>query len=216
MNLWLFVGAMACGQASVAVRDLDRAVQELQAERDAHRRMRSELSEAADPSVVSPLRRDAEAARQQIDELIKQLIARRAGVTNRPPASRSEPSTSPSFSGTGKPVDSLALGRVLLRAGDAKGALKALRDVETARLSTRNQHLVRYLEATCLRSLGQMDEAEKLYRELGALRSEPEIAHAARWQADAIQWRREAAAQVDEVRKRLKAAQEAAPSPPSS
>jgi tetratricopeptide (TPR) repeat protein len=169
--------------------------------------------------------------RLKMSELLNQLSKQeqeRARAARRPPAAADSwtgsPATSAPPSGveplnipglvpetlplprrTEQPVDPLALAQALFRTADYQAALAAFRLLDLNKLARPDRAAVQYLMASCLRHLGQTDQAAALYREVVNSRDDDTLVETAQWQLGAMQWRRDLEAQLNQVRQRRQA-----------
>lgn len=124
---------------------------------------------------------------------------------SKPEEKSAEPPSSPGVnppSGTGMPVDPLALANALFGAGDFERALKTYRQINLTGMKPEERVPIQYLIATCLRRQGNTDEAVRIYREVAGSKGDEMVAEAAQWQLQSMRWRQEVEGQIKELRQR--------------
>ncbi|GIW78955.1 MAG: hypothetical protein KatS3mg105_0762 [Gemmatales bacterium] len=100
-------------------------------------------------------------------------------------------------------IDPISLGQVLFAKGDFEGALEAYRQIDLTGMPASERAPIQYMIATCLRRLGQLAEAEKLYRQVADTKGDEVLANLAQWQLDSLRWRREMQQKLDAMHKRM-------------
>jgi tetratricopeptide (TPR) repeat protein len=94
----------------------------------------------------------------------------------------------------------MELGQTLFRVGAYEAALAAFRMVELHTLSREDRLLVQYLQASCLRHLGRMDEATRLYREIANSQSNAFAVECAQWQLSSLRWQQDTTRRLEQLR----------------
>ena len=112
------------------------------------------------------------------------------------------PEPAPPTFEVGGALDPLALAQALFRVGNYPGALKAYRLMPLEGLKADERAPVQYMIATCLRKLGNTDEAAVLYREVANSRGDEQLAACAQWQLNALRWRKDMNEQLARIRQR--------------
>ena len=105
-----------------------------------------------------------------------------------------------------EPVDAAALAEVLFRAGNYAGALQAYQMIDADGQWPDDRLGVQYMTATCLRKLGRLQEAETTFREVANAKSMSPFVDFARWQLNAMQWRKQIQVELEDLRLRREAA----------
>jgi hypothetical protein len=72
--------------------------------------------------------------------------------------------------------------------------------VELHTLSREDRLLVQYLQASCLRHLGRMDEATRLYREIANSQSNAFAVECAQWQLSSLRWQQDTMRRLEQLR----------------
>jgi hypothetical protein len=116
-----------------------------------------------------------------------------------------KPQGKPLLASTDKPVDPAGLAEALFRTGDFEGALASYRLIDLEHFPKADRTANQYMMACCLRRLGRIDEAAVLYREVVNAKDDPVLADCARWQLEALSWRRDLEAQLRQVQQRRQA-----------
>lgn len=200
--------------------DLDRAVEQLKADRHSLSDLRQRLSaeSAADEEKAGD--RSAQ-LRFRLLELIEALAGRLAPVaepaqsseaaakaddhTVTPPA-RVQPAHAASRTlDAGEVVDPRGLAQSLVRTGQYETALGRLAAIDRNSVTESDWLMVQYLTATCLRRLGKDKEANQIYREIAGSDQDEQLAECAKWHLGLSRWRQDVGSQLDALRQRRKA-----------
>jgi tetratricopeptide (TPR) repeat protein len=211
-----------CGRRP-SISPLLERIQQLKGEREAL----ESAYEAANRSLEEGLRRDnsdTALLKLRVKELLGKLAKHRAASTPAPhrpgtvaplapvptvphsetPAAAPPPGSSAEVAPHGQraPIDPLALGHALFRAGNYEGALQAYRMTELKGTRADERAPIQYLIACCLRRQGKTNEAAALLREVANVKGDEQIAVCARWQLAALRWQQEMQERLDEIRAR--------------
>ncbi len=183
--------------------ELQRLLHDLRSQREALRNERSTTERAA-PAPAPVTSNEEEMARlgKRMEELQKRPRSR---PESGPPVLLRPPETSPSGGeGGGGAIDPAAVAQNYFRAGDYQTALDAYRKVPLRGAGAEERAPTLYMIATCLRKLGQREEAAKVYRDVAAIKDDPFVADCARWQLETLTWRKDVEGQLAQLRQRRK------------
>ncbi|MDY3551623.1 hypothetical protein R5W24_000701 [Gemmata sp. JC717] len=101
-------------------------------------------------------------------------------------------------------TDKLRSAMDLVRANEIYSALNAFRQLNLQELSAEDRAFARFMEASCLRRLGQAKEALPIYREVGDANEDPFVASSAVSQVALLRTSEELQAQLAKLRERPK------------
>ncbi len=98
-----------------------------------------------------------------------------------------------------EPVDLFEMGNSLFEASEVAAALKAYDSVDKLELSPSGAVWLEYLTACCKRTLGELDTAEAIFRQVSNENSHPKLVAASRWWLKQIGRRRMASETLVEL-----------------
>jgi hypothetical protein len=110
-----------------------------------------------------------------------------------------------------EPVDLFEMGNSLFEASDVAAALKAYDSVNKSELSPSDAVWLEYLTACCKRTLGELDTAEAIFRQVSNENSHPQLVEASRWWLKQIGRRRMANETMSEIETEFDALMEGMP-----
>jgi tetratricopeptide (TPR) repeat protein len=202
------------GSTRIGDDELQRKLAELRASREALHKERVAVETA--PSPVPSTTQSDEADRQS--RRLADLMRRLSGGSSRPDATETRPSEidrppgtiggRPEGSGTSadtETIDALAVAQNYYRAGNYERALEAFRKIPVQNGRSEDKAPVMYMMATCLKKLGKVDEAEKLYQSVAMMKGDEFtrfMAESAQWQLDNLGWRRKLNTELRLLRER--------------
>ena len=181
--------------------ELQRLLRQLRTQRDALRNERGDAERDAEaPAPTTSNEEEIARLRKRMEELSKRGAPRPEPPP--PPTRPVEPLPLDGDTPRGGVLDPTAVAQNYFRAGDYEAALEAYRRVPTRGALAEERAPVVYMIATCLRKLGKRDEAAKYYREAAAIKDDPFVADCARWQLEAMNWRKDIDTQLAQLRQR--------------
>jgi hypothetical protein len=147
--------------------------------------------------------------RQQMLDLIKKLSEKRPDIPPPPKAKDpKDPGVTPKpkieIPTTGSTPDQIRLAQNLYRINDTAGAYQIFSKLDPSIMSRDDRPFVQYMTACCLRKLGKLQDAAKLYREVSDAKEDEFLAECSIWQVEQIRTLQELEAQLAQLRSRLK------------
>lgn len=181
--------------------ELDAALGKLRAERAALDKMRRQFP--PDRSVPSG---DAAARlklRLKVAELLGKLKDKgRPGAPLNGGLPPGVPRPDPLERSPGAIGDRLTLAQLQFRSREYAAALKTLEAMDRGELISRDRTWADYLRASCLRHLGKLGDAAKIYREVADTKEDKVLSEAATWQLGFLRWRQEMTTKLDALSKK--------------
>lgn len=160
----------------------------------------------ATPSVGSDTTAERDLLRAKVKGLLLRLEAK-----SLPPDPPTQPMVAPAPkpvkitpTDSGKPIDQLSEAINLFRANDLVGAERAVRDLESAKLSREERAHSQYLLGCCLRRTNRLSEAATIFREVANARDDELAADAAITQLSLIRSTQELETLLEQLRTRPK------------
>jgi tetratricopeptide (TPR) repeat protein len=187
--------------------ELQRLLRDLRSQREAlHSDHSTPDREAPATGPSSSNEQEIGRLRRRMEELQKKRARPRSegGPSVVLPPDNPPLTASPGTTGAGGVIDPVAVAQNYFRAGDYEAALEAYRKVSARGAVAEERAPTLYMIATCLRKLGQRDEAAKVYREAAAIKDDPFVADCARWQLETLTWRKDVESQIAQLRVRRK------------
>jgi tetratricopeptide (TPR) repeat protein len=105
--------------------------------------------------------------------------------------------------------DPLHFGQTLFRAGMYAEALTAMEKVELVGMKPEERAPILYIKASCQARLGQSAKAIALFEDVVKVRGDERLIDYARWQLEQLHWHRNVENVLQDIRRRLKAAEKA-------